>query len=156
MKWYVLYTKPRCEKKSLERLVSEGYRAYLPVYKSKRKWSDRTKIVELPLFNSYIFVNCQEYQLSEIYLHVPHVLRAVYFNGKPAIIKDNEIEAIIEFVKSTETSKIIQIGDIVDILSGPLEKQSGKIVKINDRYSYLYIEALDAIVCIEKNNLDKK
>ena len=54
--WYVLYTKPRHEKKVAKRLSQAGHTTYCPLYKVKRQWSDRTKVVEESLFRSYIFI----------------------------------------------------------------------------------------------------
>ena len=54
--WYVLYTKPRNEKKVAQRLSEAGYTVYCPLQKVRRQWSDRTKVVEEPLFTSYLFI----------------------------------------------------------------------------------------------------
>ena len=54
--WYVLYTKPRNEKKVAQRLSEAGYTVYCPLQKVRRQWSDRTKVVEEPLFKSYLFI----------------------------------------------------------------------------------------------------
>src|SRR5512140_1670119 len=55
--WYALYTRPRAEKMVYSRLEEGGIEAFLPLYKTLRKWSDRKKLVEKPLFSSYVFVN---------------------------------------------------------------------------------------------------
>ena len=64
--WNVLYTTPRAEKKVYNRLVEMDIETYLPLYKTIRQWSDRKKKVEVPLFNSYIFVRSSEKQRFEI------------------------------------------------------------------------------------------
>ena len=58
--WYVLYTKHRNEKKVAQRLSEAGYTVYCPLQKVRRQWSDRTKVVEEPLFKSYLFIQIEE------------------------------------------------------------------------------------------------
>lgn len=146
-KWYVLYTAPRAEKIVEKRLKGEGTEVFLPIYRSKRKWSDRVKMVELPLFNSYVFVHSTEYKLRTMTV-VPGVVRVVYYVGKPAVVRDDEIESIKEFLKMTEHNQVISQGDIVQILGGAFQKVSGKVVRIEDKYAYLYIEVLNTIVMV--------
>ncbi len=55
-KWIAAYTKPRHEKVAYDQLIDNGFTAYLPLLRQKRKWSDRKKWVEIPLFKSYVFV----------------------------------------------------------------------------------------------------
>ena len=68
MNWYVLYTSARAEKQVEQRLKLAGIETYLPLHRSRRKWSDRVKVVEVPLFNSYVFVRCEEHKLRELLL----------------------------------------------------------------------------------------
>ena len=60
--WYVLYTKPRNEKKVAQRLSEAGYTVYCPLQKVRRRWSDRTKVVEEPLFTSYLFIQIEDHR----------------------------------------------------------------------------------------------
>ncbi len=153
-KWFVLYTAPRAEKKVRERLEREGIEVFLPTFISVRKWSDRVKKVELPLMPSYIFVNCTQIKLRTLVI-VPSVVRVVYYLGVPAIIKDNEITAIKDFIKLTVGNTLINEGDMVNILGGPFEKVSGKVIKLNKKFAYLYIESLQATVCVQSDLLEK-
>jgi transcriptional antiterminator RfaH len=59
--WFVFYTKSRQEKKVNDLLLRHGFEPYLPLQKVLRQWSDRKKKVEVPLFNSYIFVRVEEF-----------------------------------------------------------------------------------------------
>jgi len=56
MNWYLLYTASRAEKQVEQRIKLEGVEVFLPMHLTPRKWSDRVKMVEVPLFSSYIFV----------------------------------------------------------------------------------------------------
>jgi transcription antitermination factor NusG len=92
--WYAVYTKPRSEKKLDALLKKFSIEAYLPLLKLKKKWSDRTKIISMPLFTSYIFVRIV---YRESYLKVLNITHAVGFvksYGNPAIIPESEIEII--------------------------------------------------------------
>jgi hypothetical protein len=57
MPWYALYTRPRHEKQVYEDLSNRQIEGFLPTYKIRRRWSDRYKVVEEPLFKNYLFVN---------------------------------------------------------------------------------------------------
>jgi transcription antitermination factor NusG len=65
-KWYVLYTKPRWEKKVDKALLQKGIESYCPLNRVKRKWSDRIKTIEEPLFKSYVFVRVEEKDKTEV------------------------------------------------------------------------------------------
>ena len=82
--WYVLYTAPRAEKQVRDRIDALGVECWLPLHRAPRVWSDRVKIVELPLFNSYLFVRCTDPELRNL-TRVYGVARIVYYNGKPAV-----------------------------------------------------------------------
>ena len=128
--WNVLYTTPRAEKKVYNRLVEMDIETYLPLYKTIRQWSDRKKKVEVPLFNSYIFVRSSEKQRFEI-LSVYGVVRYLYYLGKPAIIRQKEIDGIRRFLNQTEGYKIsVEVGDKVEIASGVFEGVFGEVIRV--------------------------
>ncbi len=158
-RWYVLYTSARAEKKVAERLAYEGFEVFLPVYRSRRKWSDRIKTVELPLFSSYVFVRCTEIRLRTALL-VQGVVKVIYHCGKPAVVRDEEISEVREFLAMTDRNKVISIGDMVRILGGPFDMKYGKITRIDNRFAYLILESIGDVpvcleLCIEKDNITK-
>ena len=57
--WIVVRSKPRSEKIAYAQLLEKGIEAYLPLLKERRRWSDRKKWVEFPLFSSYLFANIE-------------------------------------------------------------------------------------------------
>jgi transcriptional antiterminator RfaH len=140
--WNVVYTTARSEKQVYERLLQEDIQAYLPLYTSIRVWKDRKKKVDLPLFNSYVFVyvNAKErYQVSQ----VPGVVRFVYYLQKPAVVRQKEINAIKRFLNKTEGMSIkVNKGEIVEIASGPMEGVYGKVMRIGKDKIILQIEQL--------------
>ena len=149
--WYALYTKPRAEKKVNERLQTMNVESYLPLHQTHRVWSDRVKLVDKPLFSSYIFVRCHESELRPL-LYTDGVVRIVYYNGKPAVIHWREIDAIRSFLKQSAGRELC-VGEEVEILSGALKRVSGKIQKIKKNYLLLFIEQIGATVCVNLSNV---
>lgn len=149
VKWYVLYTASRAEKAVEKRLATMGAEVFLPLYKEKRKWSDRIKVVDSPLYRSYIFVHCTRQQLSK-YATTEGVVRIVYWCGEAASVKESEIKEIHKFLRLLEHNRLISEGDIVQILGGPFEKKYGKVTRIDHRFAYLTLESVgNMTVCIE-------
>ena len=148
-KWLVVYTKPRAEKKVNDRLMERDIETYLPLYTTIRQWSDRKKKVELPLFNSYIFVRVgakERFKVLETY----GVVRFLFYLRKPAVVRDNEIEAIKQFLHQTEGLKIkVEVGQKVEISSGPMEGVFGKVVRIGKEKLVLHIEQLSMTLVAE-------
>jgi len=154
MSWFVLYTAARAEKKVEARLLEMGIVVFLPVHKVKRRWSDRMKVVELPLFTSYIFVQCTEHVLRNL-LQVYGVSRIVFYLQRPAIVKDVEIDAIKEFLNIAENREIIYEGDHVEIIAGALESKSGKVLKVEKNRVTLFLEELGAKIYVSLSEVNK-
>ncbi len=144
--WYVLYTSPRAEKQVKERITAKGIECWLPLHSSPRVWSDRVKIVDIPLFNSYVFVRCKDHELREL-LKIYGVARIVYYDGKPAIVRQKEIDAIQEFLDKAANRSLI-VGEEAEILTGAMKNVSGKVTKIKKKYLFLFIEQLGATVSV--------
>lgn len=146
LKWYVLYTAPRAEKQVEIRLRGEGVTCWLPLHKSPRVWSDRVKVVEIPLFPSYIFVQCQEPDLYKL-LRIPGVSRIIYYNGKPAIVREKELDTIRTFLEEAANHPLVE-GEEAEIVCGVMKHVSGKIRRIRKKYLLLYLSQLGAHVCV--------
>lgn len=145
--WYVLYTAPRAEKQVKERINMLGVECWLPLHCTPRVWSDRVKIVEIPLFSSYVFVRCTDAVLRDL-LKVYGVIRIVFYNQKPAIVRQVEVDAIKEFLKQAAEHELCA-GEEVEILTGAMRHVSGKIKKIKKNHLMLYLEQLGATVCVK-------
>ena len=154
MNWYVLYTSPRAEKQVQERISAQGIESWLPLHRSPRVWSDRIKMVDIPLFNSYVFVKCTEIKLRDL-LRVYGVSRIVYYDGKPAIIRQKEIDAIKDFLTQA-TEKQLVVGDDVEILSGAMKNVSGKVRKVKGSHLVLFLEQLGATVSVNLDEVARK
>lgn len=132
-KWFVLYTKPRWEKKVLASLLKAGIEAYCPLNKIRRKWSDRMKIIEEPLFKSYVFVKVDDGEMSQV-RYVDGVLNYVYWNGKPAIVREQEIIDVKKFMSEYEDVEVSSIelkpADAVVLNTGVMMGATGRVVRI--------------------------
>lgn len=133
--WLVLYTKPRHEKKTANRLEQAGYEVYCPTVQTVRQWSDRKKKVRLPLFNGFFFIRVEESSRQEVFQY-PGPVRYLFWLGKPAVVRSREIASIKAFlndfdgVAEISTSATPQLGAHVRITSGVLEGQTGEVVRV--------------------------
>jgi len=98
-KWYVVYTRPRWEKKVADLLFRKKIEYYCPLNKVYKQWSDRKKLVAEPLFTSYVFVRIDESEQLTVRL-TDGVINFVYWLGKPAQVRNEELEAISDFLNS--------------------------------------------------------
>jgi transcriptional antiterminator RfaH len=128
--WYAIYVKSRCEKKVYASLCKRNIQAYLPLRKVLKQWSDRKKEVEVPLINSYLFVNIDSSQYYDV-LSVQGVVRYISFSGKAVPIPEKEIthlQQILEIATDVEVfDSTLEIGDGVVLKSGPFKGFFGKI-----------------------------
>jgi len=157
-KWYAIYTKPRWEKKVYRLLTERGMEAYCPLNKVKKKWSDRIKIVEEPLFKSYVFVHTAEEQKSQV-RQVDGVLNFVYWNGKPAIVKEKEINDIRRFMNEYQDVQAypleLQLNTKVVIRSGIMMDKEAIVQRVLNNKVEVLIESLGyrLVAYIDKSNL---
>ena len=155
-KWYVLYTMSRREKQVEQCLKKLEVETYLPLHLSPRRWSDRIKLVELPLFPSYVFVKTTNHKLRSL-LSVQGVAKIVFYNGIPAEIKESEVLAITLFLEKAQAKELtFCTNEDVMITYGPLKELSGKIKKIGKKRIELYLEQLNICVSVSLDNVFKK
>jgi transcription antitermination factor NusG len=145
-KWYVFYTKSRHEKKVRDLLQRRGFEVFLPLQKVLRQWSDRKKRVEVPLFNSYIFVWVQEHRISDV-LQTPGIAWAIRHNGRPAALRTEEYELIRRFLQTGLFIEVlpggeVQPGDRVKILDGPLKGAEGQVTETHPGKFTVVLETL--------------
>ncbi len=138
MAWYAVYTKSRTEKKVALRLQEAGIQAYCPLNKREKQWSDRKKVTEEPLFRSYLFVNIDLEKEGPIVRRTLGVVNFVYWLNKPAVIQDDEILAIQQFLSEHAAVEVygntLQVGDFVTIDAGALKGQKAEIVGVKNRH----------------------
>jgi len=134
--WYAVYTNARHEKRVMESLGGRLVECYLPLYKSIRRWQDRRKEVELPLFPGYVFVRIAYRSRLQV-LTAPGVVQIVSFDGKPAPIKESEIDALrhgLSGATSFEPHPYLKVGKRVRVRSGPLSGMEGVLIRRKDKF----------------------
>ena len=150
--WYVLYVKPKNEKKVAERLSSHQLDVYCPMIKEVKQWSDRKKTIEAPLFKSYVFVNSVEADIKDVY-HCRNVIGYVNWLGKPAVIQDKEINAIRDFLSevSLNETRTLEFEHLqnVRIHNGPLSGKEGKYLYKKGNKVVLELESMGLVVKAE-------
>jgi transcription antitermination factor NusG len=153
-KWYALYTKPRWEKKIDARLLLKGVESWCPLQKVERQWSDRKKVIEDPLFKSYVFVRIDETERSNV-LMTDGVLNFVYYLGKPAIIKDEEVNNIKMYLaeKDARISVIaeegFQQGDKICVNFGVFMDKEGTVLRGGKKKVYVQLQSLGQVMVVE-------
>jgi transcription antitermination factor NusG len=144
-KWLAIYSRPRWEKKVTQLLIEKGLETYCPLNKVRRKWSDRMKLVEEPLFKSYVFVKVNDEDRTIVRM-TPGVVNFVYWNGKPALIKEKEITAIKQFLNDYENVEVkplnLELNQRVKITTGPLMDQEGAVIELNRKTVKVAIDSL--------------
>jgi transcription antitermination factor NusG len=157
-KWYAVYTRPKWERKVSQLLTSRKIEAYCPLNKVQKQWSDRKKLMEEPLFTSYVFVHTflnEHLQVQQ----TEGVLNFVYWLGSPAIIRDEEIATIRKFLGEYNNVKLekaeVNLNDRIRINEGPLCGEEGDVIKINNRTVKVYLPSLGfkLLADIEKTNI---
>jgi transcription antitermination factor NusG len=143
--WYVLYTKPRWERKIAERLENSGIECYCPLNRVERQWSDRLKVVNEPLFRCYVFVRVSAEEMH-MPLKINGVFNFVHQMKHPARVRDHEIEDIRRFLteyKSVNLEKIqIGVNDAIEVLYGPLMDKTGQVTQVHGNYVKVAISSL--------------
>ena len=144
-KWLAVYTRPRWEKKVNQLLAEKGVERYCPLNKVRRKWSDRVKVVEEPLFKSYVFVKVNDEDRTEVRM-TPGIINFVYWQGKPAVIKEKEINAIKRFLDEYEYVEVqpleVKVNERVKITTGPLMDQEGEVLSLRRKLVKVAIDSL--------------
>lgn len=139
------YTPVPAGKKVNGLLLQKGIESYCPLNKVRRKWSDRIKLIEEPLFKSYVFVKVNEKDRTDVRM-TSGVINFVYWNGKPAIIKEKEIQAIRRFLDEHEQVEVVKMDlqqdDRVRVTAGPLMDKEGKVLEVKNKMVKVCIDSL--------------
>ena len=138
--WYVCTTKPRAEKVAARELHGAGIECYLPLLKTRRKWSDRMKWVELPLFRSYVFVRVNKDNYTKVTAQYS-VSRFVTFEGRAAPIPDEQIETIRlllnEGAELEVVSDKLSPGEKIIVQAGPFLGLQGELIEYRGKRKVL-------------------
>jgi len=140
----------------MDLLLKNGYEVFLPMQKVMRQWSDRKKKVDVPLFNSYIFIKDFDYRIADI-LKTPGIAWNIRYNGKPAILRQEEFDLIQRFISTgffLETTGVevddFKVGDKAKIADGPLAGITGTLTgqDKNQRFNIL-LEGIQQVIQVQ-------
>jgi transcription antitermination factor NusG len=157
--WFAVYTRPRWEKKVVKLLDDKGIENYCPLNKVVKQWSDRKKTVFEPIFKSYVFVRISEddkWNLKKI----NGILNFVYWLGKPAHIRDEEIDTIKKFLNEFSEITVeqeLQVNAKVRIKQGVLMNYQGILLEISGNRAKIKIESmgLQLSAHFDKKNIER-
>lgn len=138
LRWYAVYVKSRYEKKTSKLLEDRHIETYLPLIGRLKQWSDRKKMVEEPLFKSYLFVHTDLKNYFDI-LNTPGVVRFVCFEGKPVPVPDNQLVAVRSYIGEydgvDDLEQLLELheGQVVEIARGQMKGLVGRLVEIRGK-----------------------
>jgi len=136
--WIAIYTRPKWEKKVNQLIQLQKIESFCPLVKTKNRWADRNKIVETPLFNSYVFAQAdllEQYKIQQI----SGVVSIVYHCGKPATLSDDEIERIKILLTQNHTDiesislNQLDVGDKIKVRKGILTDWQGEVISVKGK-----------------------
>jgi transcriptional antiterminator NusG len=150
--WFALQVRTQHERGVADFLRGSGYEWFLPMYKCRKRWSDRVKEIETPLFPGYLFCRFNPIERLPI-LKVPGVIQIVGYNRQPSEIDASEIRAIQTLVASgipNQPWPYLHAGDKVQIESGPLRGMSGILTDFKGKHRLIVsITLLKRAVAVE-------
>tara|TARA_Y100000591_G_C21853224_1_gene713090 strand:+ start:5739 stop:6257 length:519 start_codon:yes stop_codon:yes gene_type:complete len=151
-KWIVVYTKPKHEKVVRDELLKNKFEVYLPLLRKRRKWSDRKKWVEFPLFRSYLFIKTDPKHSIQI-SKTNGVVRIVKFGEKIALVSDKELDAINKMVEGgfePRAENYFLKGNPVIVEHGPLKGLVGEVLSIeNQNRLVMRIDAIQQCLSVK-------
>jgi len=150
--WFAVTTKPNLEKSTTTALAGRGLEAFLPSYRVRRRWSDRVKELDLPLFPRYTFCRLAPSRRALV-TSTPGATGLVRVGNKLAPIPEEEIEAVRKMVNSgldVQPWPFLRAGQKVTVVTGPLTGVTGIVLELKKEYRLLVsIEMLQRSISVE-------
>jgi len=150
--WFALQVRTRHEAGVADQLSGQGYDRFLPLYKVRKRWSDRIKEVDAPLFPGYLFCRFNPHDRLPI-LKTPGVIQIVSFQSGPAAVDESEIRSIQSLVAAGVPHQpwpFLAAGDRVRIESGPLLGLEGILTEVRSSFRLvLSVTLLQRSVAVE-------
>ncbi|MGA6954454.1 MAG: UpxY family transcription antiterminator [Candidatus Acidiferrales bacterium] len=150
--WFALQVRTRQESSVGDQLNGQGYEQFLPMYKVRKRWSDRIKEVEAPLFPGYLFCRFNPHDRLPI-LKTPGVIQIVGFKEGPTAVDESEIRSIQTLVAAGVPHQpwpFLSAGDRVRIDSGPLVGLEGILTEVKRSHRLvLSVTLLQRSVAVE-------
>jgi len=157
--WYAIQTKSRHEKKVHAEICEKGIHSFLPLHREKRRWSDRSQWVELPLFSQYLFVRVPRSGDSRIrVLQTAGVIQFVGEHGRGTAIPDEQIDNLYTIVSKglpASPHEFLRVGERVRIRGGALEGIEGILAGIRNNQSLIIsVDLIQKSVAISIDGFD--
>jgi len=150
--WFALTVKPQHERAAAFALRQKGFEEFLPLYRTRRRWSDRMKELELPLFPGYVFCRFPSSERASV-LMTPSVRSIVAFGRQAAPVADEEIRAIQTMICSglpLAPWPYLRVGQRIQIEEGPLRGVEGILVGLKDAWRVVVsVNLLQRSVAVE-------
>ncbi len=152
VRWYALTVRHQHERQTEKALRSRGLETLMPLYRSRRQWSDRVQELELPLFAGYVLCRFASRERVRI-LSTPGVASIVGFGGKPAALEDAEIAGIEQLLASRLALApwpFLKAGDRVRVEHGPMRGLEGTLLRTKDGLRLVIsVELLQRSIAVE-------
>lgn len=157
--WYAVQTRARHEKLVAFRFQESGLESFLPLVNEVHRWSDRKKIVQLPLFGCYVFAKIRPTNVDRLrLLKVDGVLSLVGKRGEGTPIPEEQIEwvkVLIDQRMSWTNHPFLNIGQRVRIRSGALDGMEGILISRNgDRTLVVSVDAIQRSLAVRLEGYD--
>jgi transcription antitermination factor NusG len=158
--WYAVQTRARNEKVISERLQEQGLTTFLPLVTEIRRWSDRKKKVELPLFSCYVFVKfvASNHEARTKVYRTNGVFGIVSMHGEAIPIPEEQIEALRTVVKQQvpwSAHPFLKIGQRVRIRGGSLDGVEGMLLsRSGDRTLIISVDAIQRSLAVRVEGYD--
>jgi transcription antitermination factor NusG len=133
--WYIIYTKPKSEKKVATLLSKQKIEFFFPLNLKESTSLRKKRAFQQPLFKSYVFANTEESEIGKI-KNMAGVVNLLYWKGKPAVIKKEEIEVIKDFITDYQDIRVekiaVNIKDIAKAIDGSRYSFTGNILTVKN------------------------
>ena len=155
--WYAAYTNANHEKRVTQQLEKRSVEHFLPLFESARRWKDRRVRLQMPLFPGYVFVKLALRDRLQL-LQIPGVVQLVSFNGHPAALPPEDIQAIrncLDRGHQVEPHPYLKAGRRVRVMNGPLRGLEGIILRRKNKTRFvLSFELILRSVAVEIDEMD--
>ena len=161
-KWYVVYTRPRWEKRVAQDLEGAEIEYYCPMTRIEKQWSDRKKKVTEPLFKGYVFIRLEKPSIKDL-VAITGILNFVHWLGKPAVVNNKDILTIRKFlnefdeVQLEDSQQVFQPNDRVWVRTGVMMDYNGMVLEVKGSKVKVLLQSMGASLVAEfkKKDLDK-
>jgi transcription antitermination factor NusG len=158
-KWYAVYTRPKYEKKLISSLVRKRIECFCPMNRIMKTGSfDRKKLISEPLFPNYVFVKIAEQEMLLI-RQCSEVINFIYWLGRPVVIKDVEIQNILEFsnnyINIVLEKTPVSVNKMVRIVNRlPFDPNEENVYHMNSTYVKVTLPSLGYNICALSNEIE--